>query len=55
MKVTGTRPRHSEPAPSWSGRGDLVAFARRHGYRHDELIDIIEGVSAPVDVPLETR
>ena len=34
---------------------DLVEFARRHGYRLDELIEIIEGVSAPVDVPLEPR
>jgi GntR family transcriptional regulator len=34
---------------------DLVEFARRHGYRLDELIEIINGVSAPVDVPLEPR
>ena len=34
---------------------DLVEFARRHGYRPDELIEIIEGVSAPVDVPLQPR
>ncbi len=34
---------------------DLVEFARRHGYRHDELIEIIEGLSTPVDVPLEPR
>ena len=34
---------------------DLVEFARRHGYRLDELIEIIEGVSAPVDVPLQPR
>jgi GntR family transcriptional regulator len=34
---------------------DLVELARRHGYRLDELIDIIEGVSAPVDVPLRSR
>ena len=32
---------------------DLVEIARRHGYRLDELIEIIEGVSAPVDVPLQ--
>ena len=34
---------------------DLVELARRNGYRLDELVDIIEGVSAPVDVPLEPR
>jgi GntR family transcriptional regulator len=34
---------------------ELVELARRHGYRLDELIDIIEGVSAPVDVPLRSR
>ena len=34
---------------------DLVEFARRNGYRLDELVEIIEGVSAPVDVPLEPR
>ena len=34
---------------------DLVDMARRHGYRLDELIDIINGLSAPVDVPLEPR
>src|SRR5262245_43773973 len=34
---------------------DLVELARRHGYRLDELIEIINGVSAPVDVPLEPR
>jgi GntR family transcriptional regulator len=34
---------------------ELVEFARRHGYRLDELIEIIEGVSAPVDVPLQPR
>jgi GntR family transcriptional regulator len=34
---------------------ELVAFARQHGYRVDELDKIIEGVSAPIDVPLEHR
>ena len=34
---------------------ELVEFARRHGYRLDELIEIIKGVSAPVDVPLQPR
>jgi GntR family transcriptional regulator len=34
---------------------ELVELARRHGYRLDELIEIIKGVSAPVDVPLQPR
>jgi GntR family transcriptional regulator len=34
---------------------ELVELARRHGYRLDELIEIIQGVSAPVDVPLQPR
>ena len=34
---------------------DLVELARRHGYRLEEVIEIIEGVSAPVDVPLQPR
>ena len=34
---------------------ELVELARRHGYRLDELIEIINGLSAPIDVPLEPR
>jgi GntR family transcriptional regulator len=34
---------------------ELVELARRHGYRLDELIEIIKGISAPVDVPLQPR
>jgi GntR family transcriptional regulator len=34
---------------------DLVEMARRHGYRLDELIEIINGLSAPIDVPLQGR
>jgi GntR family transcriptional regulator len=34
---------------------ELVELARRHGYRLDELIELIKGVSAPVDVPLQPR